>query len=679
MPRSYTAVFYKPDGVTVDYSQEVADVPDDVHPNLVLARVEQAAQQRVGELKMHDRAVGDQLKQLGKDALRGLGKAATGLVEGAAAFNNADRMVDRGIGPEGGMLTNAVDKALPTPVNDSPNRQLLRKGIEGATGALVGGPGGPGRQMFAGGMAGLGGELGARSGVPGGAVAGSLVGGVAGAGVGALATRARPQSAQLAREALEGITPQQQQAAEAFMRDAAQRGVSMDIAQALEAVGAQSGNLTTLRNQLAQSRHGNQTQQALREQPGQLDLESHSQIGGLPGRVRTEEQAANNVQQAATQRINMEKQARTAATRPMYQAAGRLDSSARNDIRDTLESALQQPGLDPQTVSAIQEAVRTMRRVPATGARIDEAADYQMLVKQLRGPYQGTPQNVRNSQAKGQLGEIADAIQTRLNAASPQLEAANARYAQISRDQVDPLKQGPVGTMAGKAGYRDDTQAPLTRFSAFLERGTDSQAGVSPIRQLGRELARSDPDAFSDAVKTYYSGKVQQAFKPTFRGGEATNADAAQNLYNSLFKNQKQWQGLRDAVSVSAEAQGLSPAETRRVIEGLTNYGQLVRGLSNRPAQRVGGLSSQDVKDIAGKSVVGEIAGSVGSPFWRTRVALQDMTMGSTLRQFDQIITSPEGFKLLTELSRVPVMSNRAVALVAAYSGRQAQEPGEEQ
>ena len=43
--------------------------------------------------------------------------------------------------------------------------------------------------------------------------------------------------------------------------------------------------------------------------------------------------------------------------------------------------------------------------------------------------------------------------------------------------------------------------------------------------------------------------------------------------------------------------------------------------------------------------------------------------MSKTLREMDKLITTPEGLKILAELSKQPVMSRQALALAATAGG----------
>lgn len=584
--------------------------------------------------------------------------------------------------------------------------------VEGVGGAAAGGGmAAPIRNSVAGAAGGIGGEAAATAYGEGplqrglGSLAGGLVGGMAGYA----ASRARPQTAELAQEALEGLPPQKLQEAKAFMQQADAQGVQMDLAQALHAVGVPEGTLTRIRDTLNGSKHGNAVQSILRAQPAELEIFTDQTVGKLPGRVYGKEQVANNLQEAATDRLTQAKQARTAQVRSIYEKAPDLPPEARQTLLSVAQRYANQPGAtealkkeaatliakikgaspeltkaQEQARQALVEAKGLYERVEARKALAEinkqiaeagnkplRAADVDTWISEAVGPYKGSPISPPDPKTLGQIKGFAKEMNAEFQKASPEVARAEQTFARISRETVDPLKQSSVGTMATPRGYRPDTQASVAKFDALMRAGTDPSAKTSNIRTLGRELAKVDPQAVPDAVKTYVSGVVGKAFEPTFNAGQVSNADAARKIQAALFDNKLQWQGLQDAVAVSAQSMGKNPTE---VVRGLKNYAMIVKGLSNRPG-RAAGMQEQQIIDAAGKSLPAEALRSFGwTPFARAGARVQDAVMGRTLRDFDKILSTPEGADMLVELAKVPPMSNKAVAIIGAFGGGQAGE-----
>ena len=669
MPREVTVTFDD------DSKHVYQNVPDAATPEEVTARASQEAGGK--RVKALDGGVApkpptalDTALSVGKDVARGTGKTL------ATAAEFAGKMFGMGW-PDGdpSSPTAMVERFLPTPKGDGTGRSFVRAAAEGAGGALVA-PGNAAKNMLTGGLAGVGGETGERvsDGNPAGRILGTLAGGLGGGAVVSRVSSAAPTRTATAAQVLEGLPPGALEKAKAFQSQAATQGVTVDLAQALEGVGVPAQNLTTLRNLLANTTHGKEVQALLRNQPGELELTANTAVGGMKGNVREPGVAANNLAEAATKSVNNAKLQRSNDVRGLYDQAGELTAKTRSDFVNILSEARGKPGTTEATVAAIDKTIAKLKESPTTGAPMTHALDFDTLIGDFSGPFKGTPLSPVDPKTAGQIKNIAGQLNGNLQGSSKALKDAEARYGQISRDIVDPLKQGPVGTLATPRGYRPDTQASVAKLKSIFNEGVDPQASTSSIRTLGKEINKVDPEVFADAAKTHYSGKVAQAFEPTLGPNQtaATNATAASKLWDSLFGDKKQWQALKDTATIVAEGHGQNPTE---VVRGLEAFGQLVRAARNRP-DTVGGLSREEAIRIGGRSNVASGMRAFGFlPFERGARALEDRVLGKTMREFDQILTSPEGAKMLAALGKKPVISESARNILATWGAAEATAP----
>ncbi len=264
--------------------------------------------------------------------------------------------------------------------------------------------------------------------------------------------------------------------------------------------------------------------------------------------------------------------------------------------------------------------------------------------------------------AKRVQAEIAK-VRERLGETFSPIREANTRLRAHYEDSYNPLKQGLVGQIAGK-GYADDVQASTAKVKQIFEQGVDPQ-GPSPVRVLAKELAKVDKEAFADAAKTHYSGKVAEAFDPVIAGAPATNSDAAKRIWDSMFKNTKQYQGAKDTVASIAETYGQNPAQA---VKGLENFAQITKALTN--TTKVGGLAREEIFRLGGKNYGADALRVFGFlPFERAARRLEDRTMYNAFADFDKILTTPEGVDLLIKLSKQPAMSKEALTLIGVGQG----------
>jgi hypothetical protein len=495
---------------------------------------------------------------------------------------------------------------------------------------------------------------------------GGLAGGIGGAATASRIGRAAPQIEELAAQALKGISPEMLTKAQAYQAQAAQSGVTLDLAQALEATGAPASNITTLRNVLANSQHGSKVQALERAQPDELLRLADTTVAGLPGKVRQADVASNNMQQSATDRLTQAREARTAATRPFYEAAGNLPTYFRTEMANTLSEALARPGISSDAAGKLREALGSLKAAPGTGAAMTHAADYDNLIRELAGPFQGQPMSGAGSAF---IGDVVPKLKSLLREASPETRQGAALHAQISQEVVDPLKKSLIGTFATKRGALPDTMAQETKLQQLYNKGEDPTAtGKSNIYQLGMEMGkvRDGAESFVDGLKTYISGKVGKAAPAELPNNPATDVDFIRKVSQGLFADRAQYNGLRQGAAASAKLMGLPEAD---VVRGLDNFAGITKALLNRP-DTVGGLSRKEVFNISGKNYGSDALRMFGiAPLAGPARRIEDFFNRRTFEHFDQLLTTPEGAAKLAELGKVPVMSQAALTIYSTLGG----------
>ena len=602
---------------------------------------------------------------------------------------------------------NTAAGAQPTTTGE----KYLASGVEGVAGALAG-PGGavaPLRNALVGAASGVGAQLGGQ--LTGDSAMGRLAGGVVGGGlaqgVTGLAARVRPQSGDLAREAVEGLSPDTLKAAQAMQVRAKASGVNMDLAQALEAVGAPASNLATIRNVLANSRHGSATQAVLRNQPKELELLADVTVGGLPGPQWGAGQAANAVQEAATKSVQGVKDARGAMVKPLYAKAGALSEEARGTLLKSIDDLMERPG----TTDAFNKAATELKRklsgaegpeIEAVTAALEKlasaprgkgkalaavevkrateaarqvqakplmAADVDTAISDAVGPFKGTPLSPVDPKSAGQVKGLAGTVNKQLQSLSPEIREAERVFAQQTEEMVNPLKQSVVGRLATPRGYRPDMEASAAKLDSIFSKGSDSQVAEAArdIPKMFNELRKIDKDAAPAAAKAFIRGRLDRSFGSTpgeVIPGAVTSPNAAKVLRDSLFATRAQEQGMKDIAVGIARSYDLPEDD---MVRGLSHFMQITKGLASRP-DKVGGLNWGDVAKAGGKSSLADVARVYGfMPFERVARKIEDATLAKTFQEFDRVLTTPEGADLLLTLSRTTNMSDKAALAISKF------------
>lgn len=261
------------------------------------------------------------------------------------------------------------------------------------------------------------------------------------------------------------------------------------------------------------------------------------------------------------------------------------------------------------------------------------------------------------------------AIREQLGAASEPFRKANQAFSAFNESNLDPLRRSVVGDLAGRRGQPVDVAASVEKLNSIFSRGSDPQVaeGVRDIPKMFNELRKVDPEAVPAAAKAFIRTRMDAAFQSLPQDvvqGAVTSNQAAKVLQDSLFKSRAQWQGMRDIGAGIARSYDLPEDQ---VVRGLENFMQITKGLASSPA-KVGGLNWDDVAKTGGQSALADAARIYSfAPFNRLGMRIEDAALARTFRDFDQILTTPQGADLLIQLSTTPIMSQKAILLLNQF------------
>jgi hypothetical protein len=668
MGRNFTAVFN--DGSTY----LVEDVPDDTHPNDALAWTEKKFGRPVTEFIANSRSPLDEAKQVGKDTIRGVGKALSG---GFEALVDTAPFVSWGYKPgeqfeAGKSPSQLVEKVIPTPKNDPKSRQMVRGVIEGASGGMVG-PGAisaPLRTLAVGGGAGLGSEL-----------AGALtndnplakgLGGLAG-GVGtSLASMPKTTRGELARTTMEGVKDSDLAMAQKIMEEARKEGISLNLSQAMPT----ASNIDRLTEILANSPNGKEIVRQLRAQPAAVAAATEGGMYGLPGKTGSPQEIANRSQEGADKAVREGLAQASAAWQKAAPGGSTIPPTAVAELDARLKAlAAKYPNTTGQDL--IEDARRSLKLSPA-GADTKVPVGSGKVSSNLTRTVQGKPTEYLNDalQLKSALDdslntygsrklntpsldstnqrraqEVRELFRDVLDTHAPKLSAANAAYSKVMDDVVTPMKQSVVGRVAGQRGYSPDQEAAQSKIFRVLDAGTAPGAATSEILTLEKSLRKSDPTIFQDAVKTWMSEKLAKATAK--QGGRQSDSTAAA-LERAFIGDEMKDKGFQDMMVALARSQGL-PDDS--LLPGMRNLMKYVSAAARRPG-KVGGITEQGLEDASRSQIAGAVGNfSMVQPFRAAGRRIDDALNADAYGFMDKLLTTPEGIATLRKLGKTPIMS----------------------
>ena len=260
-----------------------------------------------------------------------------------------------------------------------------------------------------------------------------------------------------------------------------------------------------------------------------------------------------------------------------------------------------------------------------------------------------------------QIGETRDAF----GEAFEPFKKANAAFKGYTESVVEPLKKSVVGDIAGRAGAQPDKQAVVGHLTKVFEQGTVPGSARSEILTLQKQLQRTDPEAYTDAAKTWLSGKITQAAAPVDnRFPEDFAKKLVQSFGSETATVTEKSKGLQDVLVGMARASG-QPDET---FLGLPKLMQYIAAASRRPSG-FSGASAADFDRIAGSTTANTLArGSVFNPFRPALVMADNLLRGDAYQFIDKLITTPEGVEVLRTLAKSQPHSRKAQAALATFA-----------
>lgn len=454
----------------------------------------------------------------------------------------------------------------------------------------------------------------------------------------------RPRTAETALR--RSMSPQVGQAeiaqADALMQDAAQRGVQLTWAEALEQVAPGAG-LTNMQRVLESTSGSREIMSpVMAARPGQVDQAARQTFGTV---------APPN-----------------AAPSNIGPAVGTAGEGAVNDVRGAINA----------TAEPFYDAARTVRLTPQEMARVRALPGYE----EARAAVRGTPQlnrYVHNlpddsvgflNEVKKQLDNSAtNATPTAMqrgnhqvaagytrDAASVRGEAVNASMGNPARNYetalaieshgrerfLEPLLNGPLGKIAAK-----DTTTKAAIDALFP---------TSPLPNSAQEITRA---------VTALAARNQRATRDLIRAhAESTFNEAAQNLQSGA----NQFGGAKFARDIAGNPQQRANLEAAilasgpdgaQVWTGFNRFLEIVEATGTR--QAIGSktaFNAQELKDLSTGGKVGNALKIGGSPAkWASAVndVWSRWQMGRNVEQLAEILVNPQSRRLLQAVASRPV------------------------
>lgn len=539
----------------------------------------------------------------------------------------------------------------------------------------------------------------------GGGALGAALGGIAGGFAPGVVNRFIPNEAGLAKETFADVTDADFSTIVKNMKQAEGQGFSINASQA----NPQQSNLDAIVDYLNSHRQGLPIKQQLREQPGTIKRAAELELSGLPGFVLEKDPMNAAVQAAATGRIDQLRKLASGAweryARPVTKAGGKefapedvaqLEqkllafrnapqhentpyAAMADEVLTRIRKAKQGEGLPGMEAQPAQPAVRDPYtgavKVPARPAQpaqsgIPASPEYVTNPIALRdaiegaiGGYQARTLSTKGPDAKmlKKTEDLRGMFKELVDARMPELSQANNAYSSMIRSVVNPAKEGVFGRLAGTRGFADGT-LPSDKIFKVFDEGVTKGATTSTILTAERGMRKVDPDAFPNAVKSYFNSKFQKAFEKT--GTNEFPTDIASQLKVVLgdpIADSQRWHTTRDMLAGVARSKGVPDNE---VVDGLKVFMTSIVNQTKRPAGTPK-FDPMTVSEATGSKSLRN-AGLINpfTPFKAPMYWSADKTDSKVLSTVAESLTSSEGLLKLRQLARTAPDSPMREALL---------------
>jgi len=267
--------------------------------------------------------------------------------------------------------------------------------------------------------------------------------------------------------------------------------------------------------------------------------------------------------------------------------------------------------------------------------------------------------------ASGYLQKQVLGARDKFGEALKPFKEANSAFRGYTEAVVEPLKKSVIGDIAGRAGAQPDRQAVVGHLTKVFEQGTTPGGARSEILTLQKNLQRTDPEAYTDAAKSWLAEKITKAAAPTDnRFPEDFSRKLIQAFGSETATVTEKSKGLQDVLVGMARAQG----QPDDAFLGLPKLMQYIASSARRP-KGFQGASSVDFDRIAGSPTANALArGSVFNPFRPALIAMDNLLRGDAYQFVDKLITSPEGVEVLRTLAKSSPHDKKTQAALATFA-----------
>lgn len=478
--------------------------------------------------------------------------------------------------------------------------------------------------------------------------------GTAMAGGNAAASLFRGNPQKVIAQNLEGVTPEQMRLAQILQDKSVQLGAPVT---GPEAIAQVSGNKAITGTQrFVENAPGGQGEmsQFMSQRPQQIS-QAFNQVMGDISPAQPSSATPARMQAGAENLIRGASNSLTRNVDPIYrQAAGEMRNLSAGKALPVLPNEVAALRQNP----AINEAIEKVTKDPYFKVKGFSPNDPRTLMaakRYLDGQYENFASPIKESYDKTRASTAFGAsreLDDFLSAKSPTYERGSNIVEQANKQQLDPIRQGAVGQIAGS---EKTPEAMMRAQSEALMPAAPRATTPADIKRTVDLLRRKDPTMVADWTRQNLEGIFENTAK-TLQTGE--NQFSGPKFAAAIQGNKTQKDNLRTLITEGSGMQAYQGFE--RLMDVMETQGQ-----------RMPANSATAFNEMLKQELSGGMASKVASPFAISNITkgIQEFQLNRNSKMLAKLLTDPKSVDKLEELARTKPNSARSQAIASTLIG----------
>jgi hypothetical protein len=250
----------------------------------------------------------------------------------------------------------------------------------------------------------------------------------------------------------------------------------------------------------------------------------------------------------------------------------------------------------------------------------------------------------------------------KLTQQSPNLARGRQQYQDFTRTQIEPVTSGPVGVVAGKAGYDPAAPSPVPRVTSTV--ADTNTVRPDTIRELYTHLNGQDPQAFPGIVQTHLENQLNNALGDIRTGPNPTSGAKFRQAVAGTPQDRANFDEMMRGV---AKAHGAPPDE---VVKGANTLLDILDRTGRTPGIGSPTSTRGQVNEQMSRTMLGDTLSTISlNPLRPAARRFDEWIQRGRYAGLSEALTAPDSVQQLVKLAKIKPDSLSASYYAASLLG----------